>query len=579
LVCKFVIGFAYDSYDRQQRSIALIPPVKTNVNRPATLTIFQGGSVIGTANTIYRTPGPSDLLVLNPTRGIVSGLIANLRIDYTLSQDESAPSEWTIKAFDSNGNAINNLVSKQISNKEWYVKFPSSGIYRLNLSGETSIKDCGTEPPLGPNVYVNGVCPTKRIQGDISIQTDDRVSSTTPVKRTISLECGEVFLEKTSSCEILVSSKDVFDQVTEQGRAIQVSVSQIDKDGSRKVENIGVLLGKTSIYPISKGKQGLKITASILNTEISATQDMSPHEYDLSETIDKSWKLSCMVINNMTNCKANLSVQPKVDFEMPNLIPYEATAFAYSNSTNSIQQITVTYASARPNSIVEFSIPNSNLVKSVKIQVDENDDGATWTNPSYVEPLNSKNLKLNLSCPDRISGSSFSCALKAMGSAKNASSFKVNLEYKTNNSTWKYIKAVSIKIGQNLKVSVPNNIEKNLYVRANTSLGNVKLYSNTSSWISDSVKSDPKPNTSNYRLSAGDRKACQYFKEAMAQGLALPWGSSKLSYVLRSGYQAAYNSATNPTLKLDFKIMLDSSNGSGINSVDAQFEINEICGF
>jgi hypothetical protein len=96
---------------------------------------------------------------------------------------------------------------------------------------------------------------------------------------------------------------------------------------------------------------------------------------------------------------------------------------------------------------------------------------------------------------------------------------------------------------------------------------------------SDSVSSPNLSSSSSGDLSAGDKEACKYFKDGFTEGMKLPFNSPKLKYVLDAAFSSATNLATNPSLKLDFKIMLDAANGvTGVSTTDAQIEINQICG-
>jgi hypothetical protein len=197
-------------------------------------------------------------------------------------------------------------------------------------------------------------------------------------------------------------------------------------------------------------------------------------------------------------------------------------------------------------------------------------------------------LSLTKSCPVSFNGSSFKCTVTLKATTLKPFSTSATLEESVDGSSWKTVKKVSIASNSSVSVVLPANNKKSLSVRASVQYLGKKVVSDTQDWVVSSPTPATAPKSggstsgssggSTHTLSAGDKKACSYYQSAMAQGMALPFGSSKLHYILSAGYQAALDAATNPTLKLDFRIMLDASNGSGINSTDAQFEIVDYCG-
>ena len=71
----------------------------------------------------------------------------------------------------------------------------------------------------------------------------------------------------------------------------------------------------------------------------------------------------------------------------------------------------------------------------------------------------------------------------------------------------------------------------------------------------------------------GNREACRIYFETYNQAMQLPFGSPKLSYILRDGYSRAMQYA-DADLALNFRILLDRSVP---NSSDVIFDIAERC--
>jgi plastocyanin len=200
----------------------------------------------------------------------------------------------------------------------------------------------------------------------------------------------------------------------------------------------------------------------------------------------------------------------------------------------------------------------------------------------YVAALISS-LSLGKDCPESFKGSTFKCQISFNASTKKPFKVNVILQERVDGSAWKTVKKIELLSNTSVSVALPANNKKSLSFRATMNYLGETISSDTQDWVKDSPKATPPTKsggtsaTPTVRLSAGDKKACSYYKSAMAQGLALPFGSSKLHYILSAGYQAAMIAATNPTLKLDFRILLDSSNGSGIDSSDALIEVYNFC--
>lgn len=196
----------------------------------------------------------------------------------------------------------------------------------------------------------------------------------------------------------------------------------------------------------------------------------------------------------------------------------------------------------------------------------------------YVADL-INSVVLTKSCPSSFKGNSFKCTVALKADSKVQFKVPINFEERVDGLSWKSVKKAFITSNSSISVALPANNKKSLSFRASVAYLGKTFYSDIQDWITDAPSPTPRASTTPApKLSTGDKAACSHYRSAMNQGAALPFGSSKLHYILAAGYQAAMSAATNPNLKLDFRIMLDASNGSGINSADAQIEIMDICG-
>ena len=71
----------------------------------------------------------------------------------------------------------------------------------------------------------------------------------------------------------------------------------------------------------------------------------------------------------------------------------------------------------------------------------------------------------------------------------------------------------------------------------------------------------------------GNREACRIYHETYDEAIQLPFGSPKLSYILKNGYTKAMKYADDD-LALDFQILIEGKPGSS----QVIFDVNEICG-
>lgn len=70
----------------------------------------------------------------------------------------------------------------------------------------------------------------------------------------------------------------------------------------------------------------------------------------------------------------------------------------------------------------------------------------------------------------------------------------------------------------------------------------------------------------------GNKEACRIYDETMDEAMQLPFGSPKLSYILKNGYTKAMRYA-DADLALNFQILIDGKPGSS----SVIFDIGEIC--
>jgi hypothetical protein len=73
--------------------------------------------------------------------------------------------------------------------------------------------------------------------------------------------------------------------------------------------------------------------------------------------------------------------------------------------------------------------------------------------------------------------------------------------------------------------------------------------------------------------SKGNREACRIYYETYDEAMQLPFGSPKLSYILKNGYAKAMGYA-DADLALNLQILIDGKPGSS----QVIFDVNEICG-
>ena len=71
----------------------------------------------------------------------------------------------------------------------------------------------------------------------------------------------------------------------------------------------------------------------------------------------------------------------------------------------------------------------------------------------------------------------------------------------------------------------------------------------------------------------GNREACRIYYETYDEAMQLPFGSPKLSYILKNGYAKAMGYA-DADLALNLQILIDGKPGSS----QVIFDVNEICG-
>jgi hypothetical protein len=516
LECKFIIGYAYDSVERQQLSVALIPPIVTKTSQPATISISIDGVVIGTSSTTYRVSGDPTLRPIFPLRGEFTGTVTSIRIDYSLASDESAPTDWKIETTDSHANKIQDVLSQQVSDKEWFMKFPSPGIYRVSISGSTTINGCGSEPTLGNNVYVNGACPTKKISGDLSIQVVPNATSAVPTKHTIAIECEEIYVDRSANCKLLVNSQDVFGSDADEGKTFALEVTRKNVSGALVSQKINVRTRVPYTYLIPQGIESVDVSAKIINTEIQSTVTASPHVYTLSESVNASWKLSCKAQQSFLVCKALPDVKAKAGLQLPSDLRFSVLASTYSLRSYEVETIQLKEGALIPGSEISFSVKDAKLVESVKIGLAGVDVTEKWTNTSYEEPFTTLNTKLVLNCPNRISGNFFKCTIRLNSTGSSNGSVSAEIQYKTNKVGWKKSTGLTLKSGITTSVSVPNKLDSTLVVRALAKLADGSIYSETRSWTADAPASS---NVSDPRVAAikeGLRNECRNLPSSLS---------------------------------------------------------------
>lgn len=578
LMCHFEIGLHYyDGALEQQNSQALIPQIGLASNAPSLISILLDGQVIGTGNATFRVPGPNDLQLLSPTRGTISGQTLDLKVDYSLAPDEVAPSDWFLFLHDTNGNPVNGFISKQVSEKEWYIFIPNSGIYTVWMQGDTTIQGCNGFPGLIGNAPPAYYCPSKVLQGNVGIQVDTKLASTVPNNRILNLTCNEVYIEKSSSCAITLNSRDVFGQSAEIGKTVAASVTVTTQSGVQSTRLITLIVGQNNNYVLDPGTTAETVTVSIPNSSATASAVANAHMYSLSDMYQIAWKIDCSQNRKQLVCNANSSAIPNPGFLLPTSLPYQVVLSSYDTAVGVISQTTLKTGTFTPNKQISLSIPYSNSISGVTFQVDDSDQGYTWTNSKYSEPLTPDKVILKLNCPSNFSGNSFTCTLTAKSNAQSTVIPKIILQYKTDTRSWTQFKVVPSPLNKSIKVTVPNMLGKSQDVRAVTNFGSTAVYSSTSSWVAaHPVTPVPTPTKSPNAINTGDKKACQVYYQAFAQGAALPFGSPKLGYVLRAGYQLAQQYAQDPTLKLDLQVMYDDSLYNRTDS-STGFEIDNIC--
>lgn len=509
LECKFIIGYAYDSVQSQQLSVALIPPIVTKISQPATLLISIDGVVIGSVSTTYRVAGDPSLRQIFPLRGEVTGSITPIRIEYSLAADEIAPTDWKIETFDSNGARISGVLSKQVSDKEWILKFPSSGIYRVSISGSTTIDGCGSEPTLGKNVYVNGPCPSKTITGDLSVQVNSSSASTVPTNRSISLECEDIYVDRDANCELIVNSQDVFSNDSEEGKTFNLEITRRSQTGSLVSQKANVRTRVPYLYELPRGVESFDVSVKIVDTGISNSATVKPHEYSIAESVDISLQWSCKPQQTILSCRTIVDVKAKPGLEMPRSLNYSIFANVYSINIQAVESTQIKQGDLTSGSEILFSVKNMKLVESIEFGLDDSEVSEKWVNPYFEEPLTTSNSTLALNCPNRISGNSFKCKIRLDSTASSKGSVPVEIQYKGGKIGWKKSNGLSLQPGITTTVSIPNRLDSSLNVRALAKMADGSIYSEIKSWTTDTPSSS---NVSDPRIGAikeGLRRECR----------------------------------------------------------------------
>jgi hypothetical protein len=326
-------------------------------------------------------------------------------------------------------------------------------------------------------------------------------------QHSISLDCEEVFRDAQSKCLVLATSVIADGTPVELNDSVQANVIV-----NGKPEELTIFFGQPFEIELPISDSDILVQASIDAGRVLTKTVAKAHTYALPETLRESWKIQCKNDKKTTSCSVTSTATSKEGFSAVTKVPFVISTNIFDPQTEQTQNRIVRAGDITVGAVVKLSFPFSQLLQSIYVAIDEKSTGgATWENPNFVEPFNSSNLALKLTCPKSLSGSSFSCTLISSTTSNSTALMKVDLQYKSDNSGWTTLKSLSVKPDSTTKVSMSNKGDKNLYVRALVMVTGATISSNISSWVSTPSISTDNPNK-NIQIAAirlGLRDGCK----------------------------------------------------------------------
>ena len=306
----------------------------------------------------------------------------------------------------------------------------------------------------------------------------------------LNLACENVYIEKTSKCNVtpIATISDGTQTLTNQ----EISVRVKKMDGSEQV--IKARFGSPTEISIGPSANPTEVSASFLDG--TATTKVVPvlNNYSPSEMFDVKWKPNCLIQGNNIVCNVNSSVTIKPGFKSPKTVNLIINASKSNPKTGALEVLEIRNEIVNSGNAYILEIPFDKLVKNLEFySADFAENSVTWTNPKYVAPIipfTIDNTTLTLDCPANYSGSTVTCKAGVDSKATQKQTLVVNVESKFDNGAWKQQKALSITVSKLVSFSVKDSSSKRLQIRLRAQIGKNAIFSNTQSWTATS------PNTS-----------------------------------------------------------------------------------
>lgn len=573
LECRYRIGLAYNGGTYLE-----VWPLPTTLFTEALISIGVGNNtvssnVIASTKTRWRTSGVNDLKLVQPTRGSATGNLASLEFSYSLANDELSPSEWFVLVSKDDREIARNTVTRlsgKNTSEKIQAKFPSDGLFVVEVRGTTTLSSC-LEPVTHPR---NGrACPTKTLEGKFPVLIDSSKPNTAEIQRGLSIQCDSVSVFNTSSCSVLLDSKDPWGARAEDGKIYTLQISLSLRGEKLLDKSVSATVGKPLSVELPRSESPIQIEASNSVLGLSQKSIAPLVTYTEEEKFDSKVNLSCEESKSKLNCKASLTLTARhTSFQSPQEIPYQVFVKAFSNTGP--ESTLLTSASLRNGVITSFTIPYDKSINSVEFI--SSFASSEWQNNNFVEPVIAFNSSLKLSCPERYSGSKLSCNAKLTSSSTSKSPITLFLERKSGGK-WQLVGRKQITPNASSKVDFPT-LSSNFSTRAYVNLAGARVMSKSTNWSVDvesskSNKPTPKPQPS---LSAQNQKACKLWRDTMSYVSGLPLGDGRASLLYIDMLETVVGIATGELL-LSFRVMLKNVQGQKTDTFFASEFIYNTC--
>ena len=572
LECRYRIGLAYNG------GIYLeVWPLPTTLFTEALISIGSGyntvpSNVIASTKTRWRTAGVNDLKLIQPTRGSATGNLASLEFSYSLASDELSPSEWVVFISKDDKEISRNTVTRSSgknTTEKIQAKFPSDGLFVVEVRGTTTLSSC-IEPVTHP---INGTgCPSKKLEGKFPVLIDSSKPNTAEIQRALSIQCDSVSVFNTSSCSVLLESKDPWGARAEDGKIYTLQIS-LSSRGERLLDkSVSATVGKPLSVELPRSESPIQIEASSSTLGLSQNSTAPLTNYSEEEKFDSKVNLSCKESKSKLNCEASLTLTPRhPSFQLPQEIPFQVFVKTFPNLTFPSN---ITSESLKNGATTSFTIPFNTSLNSVEFVTSFT--SSEWLNSEYVEPVVASNSSLKLSCPERYSGSNVTCNAKLISSGTSKSPLTLFLERKSGGK-WQVVGRKQIIPNASTKVGFPT-LSSNFATRTYVNLAGTRITSKSTNWSvdvesSNSNKPTPKPQPT---ISTQNQRACKLWRDTMSYVNGLPLGDGRASLLYTDMLETVVDIATGELL-LSFRVMLRNVQGQKTDTSFASVFISNTC--